>query len=406
MKRHFHFALLPVVAALGACSSSSSPSGPQQNQASPEGGSGSSAGGGTGDDSSASGGGDDGGNPAVEYDAPLTHAQVVRATTSPATGTAKFFLQADGTTLNYDITQNVANAQAVNLHIGAPGENGAVAHQLTPVSGQMTGSITLSADEQAALPVDQLYLDVTSTAFPDGEIRGQLTLPGATIFVAVPTGAQEVPPINTQYAAHASFILSPDQGTILFHVVTTATPTNVLLQRSIGSLNGQIAYPLTPLGKTMDGTLQIGTNDSQDIQAARFYVNIQTAGNPAGELRGQLIAPGELLFTGVLGGTNEVPPVASSATGGTQFVLSADGTTLSYEAIVSGIIPTAMDLDNAPVGQNGSVMYQLTLDQQGALGQTTVTSNDTAALTASSTYVNVHTVSYAAGELRAQLVQQ
>jgi hypothetical protein len=404
MKRHFHLALLPVVAALGACSTSSSPSGPQ-NQAAPEGGSGSSAGGGTGDDSSASGG-DDGSTPAIEYDAPLTSAQVVHATTSPASGTAKFLLQADGTTLNYDVTQNVANAQAVNLRHGAPGEPGPVAHQLTPVSGHMTGSITLSADEQAALTVDQLYLEVTSTAFPDGEIRGQLMLPGATIFVAVPTGAQQVPPVNTQYTAHASFILSPDQATVMFHVATNATPTNVLLQRAIGSINGQIAYPLTPLGQTMDGSLQIGANDPQDIQGARFYVNIQTAANPAGELRGQLIAPGELLFTGVLAGNNEVPPVASSATGGTQFVLSSDGTTLKYEAIVSGIIPTAMDLDSAPTGQNGATLYQLTLDQQGALGQTNVTSSDTNALVAGSTYVNVHTVSYATGELRAQLTQQ
>jgi hypothetical protein len=401
MKRHFPLALLPFVAAFGACSNSS-PSSPQ-NPASPEGGASDDGGGG---DDSASATGDDGGSGAIEYDASLTAGQVVRATGSTATGTAKFFLQADATTLNYDITQNVANAQAVNLHVGAAAENGPVAHQLTPVSDHMTGSITLATDEQAALTADQLYVDVTSSAQPSGEIRGQLTLPGATIFVAVPTGAQQVPPVNTQYTAHASFVLSPDQANLTFHIVTTAMPTNVLLQSAIGSLNGQVRYPLQSLGRTMDGTVQLGTGDPPDLQAARFYVNIQTAANPAGELRGQIIMPGQQLFTGVLAGTNEVPPVGSSATGGTQFVLSADGQTLSYEAIVSGTIPTAMDLDSGPAGQNGPALYQLTLDQQGALGQTNVTSSDGAALVAGWTYVNVHTASYGTGELRAQLTKQ
>ncbi len=224
--------------------------------------------------------------------------------------------------------------------------------------------------------------------------------------MAIPTGAQQVPPVSTQYTAHASFVLSPDQATVIFHVVTTAMPTNVLLERAIGSINGQVAYPLTPLGQTMDGTLQLSASDPADLQASHFYVNIQTAANQAGELRGQVIPPGSTLLTGVLAGSNEVPPVSSSATGGVQFVLSADQTSVAYEAVVSGIIPTAMELDQGAFGKNGSTLYSLTLDQQGALGQTNVTSSDTTSLLAGSTYVNVHTASYVSGELRAQLTKQ
>ena len=66
-----------------------------------------------------------------------------------------------------------------------------------------------------------------------------------------------------------------------------------------------------------------------------------------------------------------------------------------------------MDFDTASTGQNGPVLYQLTLDQKGALGQvdwrTGARSRD---LVAGSTYVNVHTASYTGGELRGQLTKQ
>jgi hypothetical protein len=404
MKYRSSAAIAPAIVALGACSNSNSGTpvtlrdGGLADALSIDG-----AALVDGGDAAASG---DDSSSATEFDATLASAQVIPNTGSGAAGTAKFFLQADGQTLTYSVMQNVANAQSVNLHVGAPGENGAVTHQLTPVSGQMMGSVSLTMAEQAALAVDQLYVDVTSATFPTGEIRGQITPPGATIFVAVPTGAQQVPPVMTSLTAHASFILSQDQATAIFHVVTTAVPTNVVLVRGIGGTNGQIAFPLAPLGLTMDGTLQLGANDPQDLIAGRFYVNIQTAANPAGELRGQIIPPGATLFTGVLLGANEVPPVTSSATGGAQCILSADQQTLTYEAVVNGIIPTAIEIDQAPKGQNGPMLNALTLDQQGAAGQLTMTPTGVVALMGGAAYINVRTASNANGELRTQLTRQ
>jgi hypothetical protein len=402
MKRLFSVAIVPVIALFGACSSSK---GNGSNGPPPAG-----DGGGSNADAGLSGGDEastDDASSATQYDAALSAGQVSgTAVSTTATGTAQFFLQADGQTLTYKLTQNVQGAQAVNLHIGAPGENGSVTHQLAPVSSSMTGSITLTTDEQSAIAIDQIYVDVTSSAFPGGEIRGQLTAPGATIFVAVPTGAQEVPAVKTQYRAHASFIMSQDQASIVYHVVTTAIPTNVLLELGVGATNGQVAYPLTPVGQTIDGTLTTGANDPQNLTSSQFYVNIQTAANEAGELRGQIIPIGSTLFTGILSGGSEVPPVVSQATGGVQLVLGPDRQTLGYESVVSGIIPTAMDLDNGGSGQNGPMLYQLTLDQSGAQGQVTISSSAASALRSGATYVNVHTASYAGGELRAQLSPQ
>jgi hypothetical protein len=400
MKAISSLPLLPLVLAIGACSSSSSSNG-NQNGTTHDAGGGASASGG---DSSDDGGGSTG--PMVtSYEAKLSGANVAPSpVVTSAKGDAKLGLESDGQTLDYDITQNVPNATSVNLHIGAPLENGNVAHQLTPISQHMSGKVTLTSDEATALAADQLYIDIPSQADAGGEIRGQITAPGSTIFTATPQGAQEVPQVLSNYAAHASFILSQDGTNAVYHIVTGATPTNVLLVRAIATINGQVVYPLMPTGQTIDGTLTLASGDQADFQANHFYVNILTSQNPTGELRGQIIPSGSTLYSGALLGRNEVPPVTTQATGGAQFVLSPDQKTVAYEIDVNGIIPTSADMDNGGTGKNGPTLYQLTLDQDGAQGSINYASDDVPMLQQGLTYANVHTASNPSGELRAQLV--
>jgi len=211
--------------------------------------------------------------------------------------------------------------------------------------------------------------------------------------------------VLSNYAAHASFILSQDGTQAVYHVVTGAVPTNVLLMRAIATISpGQVVYPLMPTGSTVDGTLTLQAGDQADFQANHFFVNIQTAQNPTGELRGQVIPSGSTLYSGALLGSNEVPPISTQATGGAQFVLSPDQKTLAYEIDVSGIIPTSADMDDGAKGKNGQTLYPLTLDQNGALGSINFASGDLPMLQQGLTYANVHTASNPSGELRAQLV--
>ncbi len=357
------------------------------------------------------GAGDDASNPgdggqassSISYEATLSGAEVVPPVLTASTGTAKFALQADGMTLTYDITLSVPNATAVDMHLAAPGENGAVTHPLTPLSNHMTGSVTLTANEQMGITSDMLYVDVQTAANPGGEVRGQLMPVGATLFVANTTPGQELPPTTSMATGHGSFVLSADGTTVIYHIATTATATDVRLQRAIGGLVGPVSDDISPISQTMDGTLQIGANDPMDLQAGHIYLNIVTAQNQAGELRGQLIPPGAKLFTGVLSGGAESPPTGSTATGGAQVVVNAAQSSISYEVVVAGVIPTGAELDNAAPKQNGPMLYSLTLGGSGAVGTTSISASALAALLGGSVYVNVKTASYGMGELRAQL---
>jgi hypothetical protein len=402
--RRIHVLLsTPMLCALAAACSSGSSSPGTPNGSLQDGGGGSDGSGNNGDDQS-----DDGGQTSTtDFEAVLSGAQVVPATQSKASGTARLSLQDDGVTLKYDITQNAASATAVNLHVGAPGESGGVIHPLTPVSAHMTGTITLAEGEPDELSTGMLYIDVqTTSAFPAGELRGQVVSPGSEIFVAAAEGSQEIPEITSDLQAHASFIVNANKDTARYHFATTGSPVDVRVQRAIGGLVGPVAYPLSPVGTAIDGSLTLSANDAADIEGGHWYLNVVTSAYPAGEIRGQVLQPGEKLYTCVLSGTNEVPPVPSTASGGAQFVLSPASDNLRYEVDVSGIIPTGAELGRGTSGTNGARLYSLVLGQGGALGSTPVTANDVQQLDAGNVYVNVRTASYTNGELRCQLTRR
>ncbi|MFO1459033.1 MAG: CHRD domain-containing protein [Verrucomicrobiota bacterium] len=86
-----------------------------------------------------------------------------------------------------------------HIHLGAPGENGPVLVDLAsihipvgPRSGIYSGNVTLSQAAESALFAGNLYMNIHSTAFPGGEIRGQLTVvpePGTVALGVLGLGA-------------------------------------------------------------------------------------------------------------------------------------------------------------------------------------------------------------------------
>ncbi len=68
-----------------------------------------------------------------------------------------------------------------HIHQGAAGVNGPIVIDLAPIhtavgnnSGFFMGSVSLTPDLQTALLASDLYMNIHSSTFPGGEIRGQL----------------------------------------------------------------------------------------------------------------------------------------------------------------------------------------------------------------------------------------
>ncbi|MES2209555.1 MAG: CHRD domain-containing protein [Chloroflexota bacterium] len=242
-------------------------------------------------------------------------------------------------------------------------------------------------------------------------------------------GAQEVSPVVTAAVGEATVVISADNATI-WYVVEYSGLSGALAAAHIhvgaAGVNGGVILPLVASASPMVGTLT-ATNFTPSgaittfaeavaaLKAGGTYVNLHTAANPGGEIRGQVTAKGNAHF-GTLSGSQEVPAVTTAASGNTWVVVSTDGGTLTYYVAYSGLsgAPAAAHIHLGAVGANGGVLLPLVAGPSpmtGTLtaanltptGSVTDMAGAVAAIAAGGTYVNVHTAANPGGELRAQL---
>lgn len=107
--------------------------------------------------------------------ATLNGSQQVPASASMGTGSGTFTLQKEG--LRYDISVlNLASSITdAHFHLGAPGVSGAVVFPITFNGNTATGIWTnLTDDQRTAILRGNVYVNIHTTTYPDGEIRGQV----------------------------------------------------------------------------------------------------------------------------------------------------------------------------------------------------------------------------------------
>ncbi len=360
----------------------------------------------TGADTATEGSTDSGGT--IAYVASLGGGQEVPPIATTATGTGTFTLNAAKTQLTYHVTHNVVGGSAAHLHLGFGGEEGMVAFTLMPFSTDMTGTITVTAADAAHLEAGQIYVNVHSANNAGGEIRGQLLHTGEILYTAKLTGAQEVPAVTTTGTGTAAVIVAAAKDSIKYHLTTSLTPTNAHIHNGIGGVAGGVVHALTPTGMTIDGTVAITATEATDAADGHWYANVHTTLHAGGEIRGQFLVPGEVLYTAVMAGTNEVPPTVSTATGGAQFILNYAKTSLRYEAVFTNLTATLAHIHTGTIGVSGAILYPLTLNanMMGAKGTQAVTSGDVANLDAVGLYCNAHSTMYPSGEIRDQIRKQ
>ena len=125
-------------------------------------------------------------------------------------------------------------------------------------------------------------------------------------------GNKEVPPVKTTSEGVINFKTKNDMLTWKMNVAGTNDPTGVSIHKGISGENGEIVVDLmkvskhsdTPKGMTMRGNVTesslIGSMAGKtiaDLKTAMatgdWYVNLDTASHPDGELRGQIKLKGD-----------------------------------------------------------------------------------------------------------------
>ncbi|WP_397446034.1 CHRD domain-containing protein [Polaribacter sp. R77954] len=379
----------------------------------------------------------------------LSGTHEVPSINTEANGNLVFELSGDVLTVSGsfdDLTGDVAVSVAGGAHIhdAVAGRNGGVVFVLDlTLDADNKGAIieasknafTLDAAQKATLLADGNYINVHSTTFMSGELRGQVTPISSAVFRAELTGAQEVPAINT--TATGRLVVTHDglgnvtvSGSFnnLMGDLNTAIAGGMHLHSGMAGTNAGVDFVLTPTLSSdnrsavlapADNTFAFSEAQIETLFKRGYYVNVHSLEFASGELRGQVLPLARTYLGTNLAGVNEVQPIESPAVGNVQFEITGDqlvvtggfsGLDGDFDASVAG--GSHLHLADATGNGGVTILLNATVDSDlkggiytAADNTFTIDASQKASLLSGGVYVNIHTTTNGAGELRGQVLR-
>ena len=238
-------------------------------------------------------------------------------------------------------------------------------------------------------------------------------------FSAALEGAQEVPPVLTSGRGWGIVSLDPGTGTVsvfLFHEGLSGPPTAAHLHLGAVGVSGGVILGLTAAGPNeFTGIGVLAAPEAAALTSGGTYLNVHTAANPNGEIRGQVVESMSTRYTGSLTGAQVVPPTPFGAAGTAVAYLHEPENRIVYMVNTSGLaLVTGAHFHQAPAGVNGPVIADLNgagfilLGVGGSLhwGVTDrLPEAQLAAWKANGCYVDIHMTLFPNGVIRAQMLQ-
>jgi len=347
-------------------------------------------------------------------------------------GTGSGTLRLDGNTLTFSIAYSGLSGPAIMAHIHGPATTEASAGVLIDLapfnggtfgtSGTLAGSVVLTVEQKALLLSGKTYVNIHTDANRSGEIRGQIA---PVAMGAVLSGAQEAPtPVMTGGRGSAHFTLGGDQ---LSFVVTyaglsgPATQAHIHGPAAMGASAG-VMIDLVPfhdgaldVSGRFAGTVTLTPEQWVAVVSGLTYVNIHTAANRPGEIRGQILpCASGIPLAASLNGDAEVPAVSTTGVG--RALMRLEGDVLSFDIRYGGLSgPSTLAHIHGPADATATagVLVDLMPFHVGAkaasgafTGSVKLSAEQKAAVLGGMTYVNIHTDANRPGEIRGQVLRQ
>lgn len=346
--------------------------------------------------------------------------------------------------LNGKFDVNIAGG--AHIHDGFAGQNGPILVPLNPTIDSDTLGGTFSAlnpiDWNEDLTMDlrerSLYVNIHTSEFPSGEIRGQITGLNSSLFRAHLAGVNEIPAVES-HGSGAVIAELDNAGNLTFSGSFNDLESNVAqeiaggihLHMGYAGQNGGVELVLNANfedGKNasfsaLDNQFDLSETLLEKVLERATYINVHSDQFPAGEIRGQLLGDAQYVFTSVLSGAQQVPSLVSQGYGmikgewsNGRIIFSGYAFNLFEELATQ--IAGGVHLHSGWPGENGNVELIINSSQEiNSLGGVDVQfspSNNTleitpeleALITERQTYINIHTDAYESGELRGQLLKE
>jgi hypothetical protein len=308
---------------------------------------------------------------------------------------------------------------------GSPGSFTLSDGEVETFSAVPAGTYTVSEADPAATPSGYTLTDVTcddtdSTGDPAarsatvrlqaGEVvtctfRNLLDAAGGSLFVFHLSGDQEVPPVPSPSRGGCFGRLDSGAAMLALVCVHDEEDATVMhVHRGAAGSNGEVLFDLGDPTSPVEGVWTgITPTEIADLLAGNLYVNIHTAGRPAGEIRGQMLPRTVDSFGFAASGAQEVPPNGSPAVGSCSADLADDAGSVLVQCAHAVPNPTAAHLHQGEPGEEGPVVFDFGSGNPFA-GEAPLTPRLVADFAAGFLYVDVHSVDAPDGEIRGQLI--
>lgn len=231
--------------------------------------------------------------------------------------------------------------------------------------------------------------------------------------------ASATPSVAGNGVGVASFMLNANRDSLCINATfagLTGSVTSAHIHNGAVGVAGGVALDLSSyvsgnkLSATITGTALTALLKSNMLKGLT-YLNVHTAANAGGEIRGQILLESDWTFSGALNGANATPSVATAANGYAVFNLAKHSGVVKFWVVCQGLSGpiTAAHLHFGAIGVAGGVAqdigtYTVAGNPNVLMGSFTPSAGVTASLQAGLCYVNIHTTANGGGEIRAQVV--
>jgi hypothetical protein len=301
--------------------------------------------------------------------------------------------------LKYSITFAGLNGTLTGAHFHYS-PSGVVLQPITFTDSTINGTWSGYADSVLTLLLHgRIYVNIHSTTAPGGEIRGTVTPVGAMPFVASLDSSSTNSGSRGKGTAYA--ILSSDMQTITYGATFARLSGALTGSHFHTSTNGSVIKPVTFTANSTTGTWT-GFSDVnlQDLLRGRVYMNLHTANFGAGEING-LFHYYDGTFTTMLDGTQAGTSSTGTGTAWLHFGTQSDSAyyQVTFAGLASGYTGSHFHL--APGG--GVVKPITTSDSTTGVGAWAIADSLAAAILKGNIYVNIHSTTFPAGDIRGTL---
>lgn len=222
-------------------------------------------------------------------------------------------------------------------------------------------------------------------------------------------GAQQVPGIETNAAGFGSFEVDTVDHTITGTVYFTGITTSAAhIHTGAAGASGGPVITLIVDNDSHKATVPEGSTlthqQLEDFLAGNHYVNLHSSSYSSGEIRGQI---GRVVMTASLDGDQQVPVVATGASGTALIAIDPEALDITGGANFSGVTATSAHIHNGAKGDNGSVVTVLNVNNTTGIASVndgvTLTRAQYDNLRAGKLYFNIHSDANTGGEIRGQI---